>query len=90
MRVQEISGKDVHNMKARSLIKQHLRGGTASKGCLGGVQTFCKNGEKHEKSPGCLGASRGFQGGSRGFQRFWAEKRLKTRKNQKNAPELYG
>ena len=37
MRVQEISGKDVHNMKARSLIKrgpassqqiQHLRGGT--------------------------------------------------------------
>ena len=25
-----------------------------------------------------------------GVQRFWAEKRLKTRKNQKNAPELYG
>ena len=54
MRVQEISGKDVHNMKARSLIKrgpascqqiQHLRGGTGSRGCRasrarmrGGVQ----------------------------------------------------
>ena len=56
MRVQEISGKDVHNMKARSLIKrgpassqqiQHLRGGTG----VQGVQ-------------GCLGRVQGLRGGS--------------------------
>ena len=50
MRVQEISGKDVHNMKARSFIKrgpassqqiQHFRGGTGVQGvqgCLGGLR----------------------------------------------------
>ena len=40
MRVQEISGKDVHNMKARSSKCRNLRGGGGQRvqGCLGGVQ----------------------------------------------------
>ena len=59
MRVQEISGKDVHNMKARSFIKrgpnsviqgrhiQDLRGGQGGpsiQGCLGGVQGASRGG----------------------------------------------
>ena len=55
MRVQDISGKDVHNMKARSLIKrgpassqqiQHLRGGTGV--CAGGSSRT--NGSGHALS----------------------------------------
>ena len=36
---------------------------------------------------GCLGGSRGFQGRSRGVERFWAEKRLNT-KNRNMATNI--
>ena len=64
MGVQKISGKDVRNMKAHSLIKrgpasssqqiQHLRGGTE------------KNGGGWRGVQGGPGVSRGGPGGSRG------------------------
>ena len=68
MRVQEILGKDVHNMKARSLPHK-----TRSK--LGGVR----------RVQDLRGGAGGFRGSGPG-----GSGRIKTRKNQKNAPELYG
>ena len=59
------------------------------KGCRGGIEGKNKD-EGVQGGPGRPGVSGGGPGGSRagpgGVQRFWAE----TRKNQKNAPELYG
>ena len=68
MRVQEISGKDVHNMKARSLIKrgpassqqiQHLRGGTG----VQGIQEKHGKTRKRQDEGGCRGGSGGSRGG---------------------------
>ena len=82
MRVQEISGKDVHNMKARSLLKRgpnsvgqgrlDLRGGRGVQrvqGCLGRVQGASRGGPWG--GPGALGA-------------FRAKKRQKHKKTRKS------
>ena len=61
----------------KHLQNKHSRGGRAGPGLSGG-------------GPGGSGVSGGGPGQARKVQRFWAEKRLKTRKNQKNAPELCG
>ena len=64
-------------------------------GCLGGSRAKGPWGLEARMRGGVQGMSRAVWGGVQGFQggvqgqRFWVEK-LKTRKNQKNAPELYG
>ena len=78
MRVQEISGKDVHNMKARSLIKRGLASSQEVQGCLEKGQGLQGGlwGVGVQAVQGCLGGSRGLGGVSGGS----GQKHEKTRK----------